>query len=86
MVGSAKRSLRSSEFTDCLPINFIHVCNNHCVALLPISENAINNETHTYFCCFISDEEIVAFRQRELQNIPVNEILFLEDQNEVIID
>jgi len=86
LVGSAKRSLWSSEFTDCLPINFIHVCNNHYVALLPISENAINNETYTYFCRFMSDEENIAFQQREPQHIPVNEIRFSEDQNEVIID
>jgi hypothetical protein len=86
LVGSAQRSLWSSEFTDRPPINFMHVYNNHYVALLPISENAINNETYTYFCRFISDEEKIAFQQREPHHIPVNEIRFSEDQNEVIID
>ncbi len=56
-VRSAQRSLWSSEFADRPPYDFIDICNNHCVALLPISENAKNNERYAYFCCFMSDEK-----------------------------
>jgi hypothetical protein len=34
----------------------------------------------------MSEEENIAFQQREPQRIPVNEIRFSEDQNEIIID
>jgi hypothetical protein len=57
---------------------------DHYVALLPKTEEVINEETYTHFTGFMSDEENQAFRNRELQNIPTNEIPFAVNQGPFI--
>ncbi len=76
------------------PINFIHVNDDHYVALLLKTQDEINDETYYYFTGFTSDEENQAFRNREPQNIPANEILFagslgpifrIDSENEIFL-
>jgi hypothetical protein len=84
--GRAQRFLWSSQFAHRPPINFIHVCYNHYVALLPKEEFTTNDERYTYFTGFMSDLENQEFRNRESQDIPANEIPFAENQVPILID
>jgi hypothetical protein len=85
LVGRAQRTLWKYEFAGQSPINFIHVCDDHYVALLPKTENTKNEETYTYFCRFMYDEDNEAFRDPN-RVIPANEIPFTENQVPIFLD
>jgi hypothetical protein len=84
--GRAQRTLWSSQFADRPPLNFIYVCHNHYVALLPKEEFTTNDERYTYFTEFMSELENQEFRNREQQDITANEILSAENQGQTLID
>jgi hypothetical protein len=46
----------------------------------------VGRAQRSYFTGFMSDEENQAFRNRESQNIPANEIPFAENQGPIILD
>jgi hypothetical protein len=85
LVGRAQRTLWKYEFASQPPINFIHVCDDHYVALLPETENTKNEETYTYFCGFMSDEDNETFRDPN-RVISANEIPFAENQGPIFLD
>jgi len=68
----AQRILWKYEFENRPPIHFIHVCNNHFVALLPKTQAATHRERYTYFCYFMHDEDNITFLRREIT--PPNEL------------
>jgi hypothetical protein len=68
----AQRILWKYEFENRPPIHFIHVCNNHFVALLPKTPVVTRDERYTYFCYFMHDEDNITFLGRQIT--PTNEL------------
>jgi hypothetical protein len=79
----AQRTLWKYEFENQPPINFMHVCDNHFVALLPKDHDTTRNERYTYLCYFMHDEDNIAFLERQV--VPQNELRSNNDRP-VIID
>ncbi len=84
LVERGQRILWSSEFVNHPPITFIHGCRNHYIGLLPYSEEKMLEERYTHYSRFMSDVEYRAFRNREPQDIPANEVPFCQNRNEII--